>query len=732
MTNSNSALHRPLALDPMYYVSLLLKHWLSISLFTLLCTSIAVLGALSITPTYRAVSTLFIDSSQNNTVSIEAVVGLDSTSDSYYQTQYEIMRSNVVARKVIESLNLTSYAEFNPALVVAEPSLIDNIKDRIKSLPWLEAMFISVPVTRTDEQIQEAAFRSALAAFKSKLTIIPVAKTQLVKIAFESESPQLAATIANQVGTSYIESNLDSKLLATEQATSWINEQLTELRQKLETSEQALIDFLQQQKLIDNSGIEALTNNELSNLTNQMTSATQNRVQAQSLYDALKRNQGSDLVQLTTIPEINNHPQIREVRSAESEAERNLAQLSKRYGPKHDKMIQAEAQLASAKRSSQSVINKVLQGLESDLRTTQAREQLLKQEVESKKAELQSVSLVRGQYDALKREVDTNANIYDLFLTRQKETSATSDFTTANARISDLALVPSSPYKPSRSKIVAVAFIASLFGASLIVIVLDTFRKTITNMQDFQEKLGILPLVALPKIKAHKKNHPIIKQGRNKAALYQIYTEKVDSLRTAMIINQNQDTYSKVSVISSSLPNEGKTSSAIQLARSFAKFEKVLLIDIDLRKPSIYKSFDISRSQLGITNYIHADAAFEECVVDDVEQNLSLAVSGIATASPQQTLNDAKFKQFIDTALTQFDRIIIDTPPMSSISDTLIVGSLIGHVTLVVKANSTKTETVQFVIDQLHRHKIKLSGTVLNATLANDARTEDYYYSYSR
>jgi capsular exopolysaccharide synthesis family protein len=732
MTQSNPALHRPLALDPMYYVSLLLKHWLSISLFTILCTSLAVLGALSITPTYRAVSTVFIESSQSNTVSIEAVVGLDSTSDGYYQTQYEIMRSNVVARKVIESLNLTSYPEFNPALVVKEPTLVDDLKAQIKTLPWLEALFIKPEVTRSEAQIEEAAFRSALATFKSKLTILPVAKTQLVKIAFESESPQLAATISNQVGKSYIESNLDSKLLATEQATSWINEQLSELRFKLESSEQALIDFLQQQKLIDNSGIEALTNNELTNLTNQMTSATQNRVQAQSLYNALKDNQGGDLSRLTTIPEINNHPQIREVRSAESEAERNLAQLSKRYGPKHDKMIQAQAQLASAKQRSHSVISKVLQGLESDLRTTQARERLLKQEVEAKKAELQSVSLVRGQYDALKRDVDTNANIYDMFLTRQKETSATSDFTTANARISDLALIPSTPYKPSRSKIVMIAFIASLFGASLIVIVLDTFRKTITNMQDFQEKLGILPLVALPKVKAHKKNHPITKQGRNKAALYQIYTEKVDSLRTAMIINQNQEKYSNVTIISSSLPNEGKTSSAIQLARSFAKFEKVLLLDIDLRKPSIYKSFDISRSQLGITNYIHADAAFEECVVEEVEHNLSLAVSGIATASPQQTLNDNKFKQFIDVALSHYDRIIIDTPPMSSISDTLIVGSLIGHVTLVVKANSTKTETVQFVIDQLHRHKIKLSGTVLNATLANDARTEDYYYSYSR
>ncbi|ORT49389.1 hypothetical protein ST37_13345 [Vibrio sp. qd031] len=729
MTISNPAMQRPLALDPLYYVSLLAKHWFKISLFTAVCTGIAVMGALSITPTYRAVSTLFIESSQNNTVSIEAVVGLDTSADGYYQTQYEIMRSNVVARKVIDALNLTEHPEFNPALILKEPNLLDRLKEQVKQLPLARNYFAKETPQPTAAQLEESAFRSALSTFKSKLTIIPIPKTQLVKIAFESESPHMAANIANQVGQAYIESNLDSKLLATEQATSWINEQLAELRQKLEASEQALNDFLQQRELIDNSGIEALASNELANLTNQLANATEARIQAQSLYNALKDNQGGDL---TTISAINNHPQIREVRSAESEAERNLAQLSKRYGPKHDKMIQAQAQLASAKQRSNNVVNKVLQGLESDLRTTQSREQLLKQELNNKKSELQSVSLVKGQYDSLKREVDTNANIYDLFLTRQKETNATADFSTADARISDLALVPSSPYKPSRSKIVAVAFIASLFGACLLVIVLDTFRKTITNMQDFQEKLGILPLVALPKVKGHKKNHPITKQGKTKAVLYEIYTEKVDSLRTAMIINQNQDHYSNVTVISSSLPNEGKTSSAIQLARSFAKFEKVLLIDTDLRKPSIYKCFDVSRSQLGITNYIHADAAFEECIVEEVDHNLSIAVSGIATASPQQTLNDAKFKQFIDTALTQFDRIIIDTPPMSSISDTLIVGSLIGHVTLVVKANSTKTETVQFVIDQLHRHKIKLSGTVLNATLANDARTEDYYYNYSR
>jgi capsular exopolysaccharide synthesis family protein len=731
MSYPTEAQQRQQALDPMYYVSLLTKHWLSISLFTILCTSIGILGALSITPTYRAVSTVFIESSQSNTVSIEAVVGLDSTADGYYQTQYEIMRSNVVARKVIESLNLTQHPEFNPGLLVKEPSMVDGLKGQMKQLPLLQALFISDKTESTAEDRKEAAFRTALSIYKAKLTVLPIAKTQLVQIAFESESPTLAASVANQVGKAYIESNLESKLLATEQATSWINEQLAELSEKLQASEQALITFLQEQELIDNSGIEALASNELTNLTNQLATATEARIQAQSLYNALKEHQGKDLSRLTSLPAINNHPQIRDARLAENEAERNLVQLSERYGPKHDRMIQAKAQLASAQQRSQSVIDKVILGVESELSNARSRESLLRQELNSKKSEFQSVSVIKGQYDALKREVDTNANIYNLFLTRQKETTATSDFSTANARISDRALVPTYPYKPSRSKIVAVAFIASLFGACLIVIVLDTFRKTITNMQDFQEKLGILPLVALPKIKS-KKNQPIVSKGKTKQTQYQIYTEKVDSLRTAIIINQGQDKYAKVNVITSALPNEGKTSCAIQLARSFSKLEKVLLIDTDLRKPSIYKSFDVSRSQLGLTNYIHGDAEFDECIVQEVETQLSLVVSGIATASPQQTLNDAKFQRFIDTALEHYDRVIIDTPPMTSISDTLIVGSLIGQVSLLVKANSTKAETVQFVIDQLHRHKIKLSGTILNAALANNAQTEDYYYSYAR
>ncbi len=720
-------------LDIGYYVNLVLNRWFRISLFTLLCTLISVMIALSITPTYKATATLLIESTQQNAISIEQVVGIDTKAAEYYQTQYEIIKSNQVAMRVIDKLDLINHPEFNPSLNQSGASLTSQIKQQLLDFALIQSYFGSANNSEVDLEAQaRATYRQVLSRFKANLTVTPIPKTQLVRISFESKSPVLAAKIANEVGHAYIENSLESKIVATEQASSWINTRLAELKQKLDDSEQALLAFLQQQQLIDDSGIEALTSSELTNLTNRLAQATDQRIQAQSMYNALAQNRTAQLSTLASIPAISNHPQVRDVRLAEINAERTVSELSKRYGPKHDKMIQANAQLDSIQRRGDQVIAKLLAGIESELSTARTQEQLLQQELDSKKNEFQSLSVVKREYDALKREVDTNAKLYDLFLTRQKETSATSDYSTASARFSDTALVPSTPYKPQRSKIVMVACLASLFFACLVVIVLDGLRKTITNLKDFEEKLGLLPLAALPKLKAKNKQLPLNNLDKAKKQQAQVYREKVDSLRTSLLLNTSQSPYSRVTVITSAMPNEGKTSTGLQLARSFASLEKVLLIDTDMRKPSLFKSFGVPRSQLGLTNYVHQHSQFEECIVDTEVDNLSLVVTGMATANPQETLNSERFKQFIDSAIQRYDRVIIDTPPTLPVSDSLIIGSLIGQVTLVVKANATKAQTVQTAIDLLSRHQIQISGTVLNAALTDKKIENDYYYAYSQ
>ncbi|WP_394143348.1 GumC family protein [Vibrio atypicus] len=725
----DSSQQEPL-IDIGYYIHLIKSRWLSISFFAFLCAVIAALVVLSITPTYKATATLLIESTTAKAVSIEEVIGIDTKAQEYYLTQYEILKSNQVAQRVIDKLQLSQVAEFNPSVLVSEPSIFDSVKQQVRSHPLVLAYFTEAVITDIDLVAAKAAInRNVLKAFKSKLTISPIRKTQLVNISFESQDPDLAAQIANEVGLAFIENNLESKLLATEQATGWINQRLAELKQQLDDSEQALLRFLQQQELIDDSGIIALTSSELSNLTDRIAKATDKRIETQALYNALKSNAAADVTTLASMSLISNHPQIRDIRSAESNAEKQVSELAKRYGPKHDKMIQANAQLKSIQRRAAKIVNKLINGIEKELASAKNQEALLKSELLNKKDEFQSLSVVKREYDSLKREVDTNAKLYDLFLTRQKETTATSDFSAANARFSDYALIPEYPNKPNKKLVVVLAFVASLGFAVVIVICLDAFNNTIETARDFENKLGLLPTGTIPFIKDKQYKKSPIDSGVFNSDKFAIFHESVDSIRTSLILSL-QSSKRKVLAVSSSVPGEGKTTTSINLANSFAKLEKVLLIDCDLRKSSIGPRFGLSNSQLGLTNILLMNAAFEDTIVTIGDSNLDVLSAGMFAANPQELLSSPKFEKLLAYLETKYDRIIIDTPPILPVKDAFIVGKLTKGIILVLKANSTTKSVYKHTMTLFGKHEINVDGVVLNQVIV-PKRSKHTYAEYS-
>ncbi|MCP3697568.1 MAG: polysaccharide biosynthesis tyrosine autokinase [Aliivibrio sp.] len=718
-------------IDLGYYFHLVKKRWFSISLFAFLCTAIGVLVALSITPTYRATATLLIESSQNRAISIEEVVGIDTRAKEYYLTQFEILKSNQVAQRVIDKLNLDQVAEFNASIIKKEPSALNKLKSQLLSHPLIEPYFLK------DEEVepslleqQEAINRSILKKFKSRLTISPIRKTQLVKISFESKDPELAAEIANAVGLAFIENNLESKLLATEQATEWINEGVQDLKQKLIASEQALLTFLQQQKLIDDSGIIALTSSELSNLTNRIAEATDERIEAQALYNALRHNNNRDLASLGANALISNHPQILSIRLAESNAEKEVSELSERYGPKHDKMIQANAQLKSIQSRADQLIRKLVSGVKKELSSAKEQEQLLKNELLNKKEEFRALSVVKSEYDALKREVESNAKLYDLFLTRQKETSATSDFSVANARFSDYALVPEFPSKPNRKLIVVATLVASVGLAIILVLSLDAFNNTITSARDFENKLGLLPTGTIPLVKAKQyKNKPIdAKVFYNKNFL--AFQESIDSIRTSLYLSFPK-AERKLLAISSSVPGEGKTTTAINLAQSFARLEKVLIIDCDLRKPSIGERFGLSNSHPGLTNIMLMNTPLQECIATISTSDVDVLSAGMLVPNPQELLSSKAFEKLLTHLTGKYDRIVLDTPPILPVKDAFIIGKFTQGILLVVKANSTTRSVYKHTMALFTKHQITIDGVVLNQIIPPKKGTHTYsQYAY--
>ncbi|WP_325892105.1 GumC family protein [Grimontia sp. NTOU-MAR1] len=715
-----------------YFVHLIKKRWLSIALFTFLCTAISILFALSITPTYRATATLLIESQQARAISIEEVVGIDSRANEYYLTQFEILKSNQVAQRVIDKLQLNRVPEFNSALSSKNsPSYSKQISDWLRSHPIMDSLLSQKKEALKDIDSKQGAENiKILRKFKSRLSISPIRKTQLVRISFESEDPRLAAKIANAVGEAFIENNLESKIITTDKANDWLNVRLYELKENLHASEQALLNFLQQQKLIDDSGISALTSNELQNLTNRIAEATDRRTKTQALYNALKSNPNADISAMSANTLISSHPQIRDLRMAEAEAEKEVSQLSKRYGPKHDKMIQANARLKSIQQRTDKLTYKLVAGIGKELSSAIEQEKLLKQELLGKKEEFQALSVIKSEYDALKREVDSNSKLYDLFLTRQKETSAASDFSAANARFSDYALVPQLPFKPNRKFIVLFSFAVSLSFAIVVVICLDAFNNTITSARDFENKLGLLPTGTLPLVRAkeYKRNHIDASVFSN--SKFAAFQESIDSIRTSLYLSMPK-TDRKLLALSSSVPGEGKTTTAVSLAQSFASIEKVLLIDCDLRKPSVGTRFGLAKSHPGLTNILVMNASLNDCITSIEGTNLDVLSAGLVVANPQELLSSSSFQNLIEKLAEKYDRIIFDTPPILPVKDAFIVGKLTKGIVLILKANSTSKSVYKHTMSLFTKHQISIDGVVINQVPQPKKGTHTYS-EYSR
>jgi polysaccharide biosynthesis transport protein len=555
-----------------------------------------------------------------------------------------------------------------------------------------------------------------------------VRNTQLVKISFTSEDAKLAAKIANAVGYAYIETNLESRLSATQYASAWITSRLDELKNQLGRSEEALSEFLVKEKLIDDSGIDALASQELANLSQRLAEVRDERIATESAYAALSSTNVSDIAALASIPAISQHPQVVAIRAAELDAQNEVNELSKRYGTKHDKMIAAQARLKSVQSQARSTTKKLISGIGKELEAVRKQEALLMQAIQERKGEFQELTVKKSRYDALKREVETNRNVLNVFLTRQKETTATEDFNSTNATFTDEALIPQKPSAPKKKLIVILAAFASFTLAAVFVFLGEAFKNTISSLKDFEDKFGLIPLGGVPVVKARRfKKLPL-----DNSVLFDdheiSFGESIRSIRTSLMLNSRD---SKRLSITSSNPSEGKTTVSINIAMAFAKLENVILIDCDLRKSSVAERFGMKKFQQGLANHLMMDAELADCLYKDEKSGLTILPAGMIVTNPQELLISTKFAALLDKLEQQFDRIIIDTPPSLPVSDSLIISQLTKSALVVVKANETKQEVVKKTFAKLLQHNINIDGVVINRISQKSAAMEYGYGAYN-
>ena len=684
--------------------------------FALLVTALTVFVVLSMTPIYNATSTLLIESEQAKAIKIDEVYGINSGQQEYYLTQFEIIKSRSIAERVFNELDLVNHPAFNQP-----PSWFAELKSQLNFIPQEAA-------TAADSQInQDIAKHKLIDSFAKSINVSPVRKTQLVNISYQSSDSQLAAQVANAVGDIYIVSQLEAKLGMTQKVNVWLGGRLEDLRLKLDQSEYKLERFKVENGLIDVEGVTALDAKELERLSDEITMARSRKAQADSFMAVVKRYGATDISRLESLPEVTSHQSIQNVKREVVLVERKVSELEQVYGPKHPKMIAAQAELNTVQQNLHKQISRLVQGIEDEAQTAGQTLQALEAQFGNAKGAFQNLSTKDTDYQRLLREVDTNRQLFDTFLARQKETAVTGDFDSPVARFTDRAVVPLLPEKPKKKVIVILAFMASLGFAMVLVLVLDALNDTIKTSDDVEKLLSQRALGYVPKAKKGT-SYEEINFAFYDASL-PLHAEAVRTIRTSMSLMAMGTSLSTIEVTSSN-PNEGKTTTSMNIAFAYATMEKVLIIDADLRKSSLGMRFGLPTYQPGLANVLSGTDSIHNSIVKEVKPNVDVMPAGAVPLNPQELLASGQFAELLAELKTQYGKIIIDTPPVHAVSDALIITSLCDATVLVVKAGHTRSEAIKLTLAKLNQARSKVFGVVLNQFNTKDAQRYQGDYGY--
>jgi len=450
------------------YLRVMLKRrWTIVTVFAIIVITVAI-HTYTATPIYKATARLIIEKENPNVVSIEEVMAVDASGTDYYQTQYKIVESRAVARKVIKRLHLEESEEFFPKpkddlLSSVKQSIREDIKywkDSIVSLLNLEKKGEN-DTTGSQERDPDSELVSAVI---SRIEVNPIRNSRLMDLGFEAKDPALATKIVNTLANVYINQNLDLKLEAAQDAVNWLNERIDEERKKVEKAEQAVLRYKKKHRIVTDfsSQTEHVTAQKLANLNSRVVEAESKRVEAETRYNQAVALKGSPDDLLDSIPEVINNKLIGQIKKMEVDLYKRMSELSKRYGRKHPRMVAIESELKTLHKRKTREVNRIVNSLKNEHQVALAREKSLKNAFAKQKGELLHLNEKAIQYSVLNREAQSARDMYDLLVKRFKEASLTEDMRTGNIRVIDRAEVPNAPVKPRKRLNLILAVILGL------------------------------------------------------------------------------------------------------------------------------------------------------------------------------------------------------------------------------------------------------------------------------
>lgn len=694
--NETDAAESPLR---QYWRILVKRRWV-IAAVVLVCVVAGVLLAVMKQPQYAASTTVEIAREAEQIVEMGEQRRGPAYDPEFYQTQYSLLQSRSLAEAVVRDLRLDRNDQFLTGFGAGDPAALpDDREQRVQ---------IATSIVRGNTEV------------------VPVRLSSIVNIRYVSPDPQTAAAVANSLAENFIESNLARRFEANSYAREFLQTRLAEIRRRLEDSERQAVAYAGQNEIINiaptGSGPDGATSEQplinatLSQANRALADARTTRIAAENRYrQGLNRAGQAEALQ---------NPTLNALRQQRAQLNTEYQRQLSDFGPEYPAMQAMRAQIAELDRQIDSEAGRigsaVASGLEAQYREALANEREMAGLVEQLKSGAIDLRRRSIQYNIFQRDVDTNRALYDALLQRYKEIGVAGGVGTNNVSIVDPASVPGAPFSPNMRLNIMLALLLGLVlgaGAALLLEQLDEFAVV---PHDFQKKLGLPLLGSVPT--AGKGEDAADMLADSKSSISEAYF----SILTALRFSTSHGTPGSL-VVTSTQPGEGKSTTGIALAQSLARVGKrVLLVDSDLRNPSLHKKFGIA-NQAGFSNLLVEDGTLDQHALQSGTPNLWLLTSGPIPPNPAELLAGPSLDRVLANARDHFDHVVVDAPPVLGLADAPLLARSVEATVFVIEAGRTRTSQARQALNRLSSVRAPIAGAVLTKL---DAQRSGYGYGY--
>lgn len=680
----------------------------TIILFTLLVMVAVITGSFLLTPIYRASLTLQIDREDIKIVKIEEVAPVETSSSGqdYYQTQYELLKSRTLAERVINQLGL--------AELPTPPSLIGEIKQWTMS--WLPQ------TSQTDRTSSDSArMENTIQGFLASLSVEPVRNSRLVKLHYHSPDAKLATTILNTLVTHYININMERRFDASTYARNFLQERLQQVKLKLEDSERQLVGFARKEQIVNVDDKQNIVSQSLTTTSAALTQAEAKRAAAEANYRQMLNVKNHGLTQIL------DNKSIQALKETKAKLEAQYQNDLSIYKPAYPTMVQLRGQINKIDTLINQEVDNIRSAITSNYNASKSEEALLRSRMEQIKQEVLALQDRSIQFNILRREVDTNRQLYDGLLQRFKEVGVAAGIGTNNIAVVDEAKEPIFPYKPNIKLNALIALALGLLGGIGLAFLFERLDDTFKRPEDLEKLLSLPVLGVIPLTRQmNSDGRPIALVGHDDPR--SAFAEAYRSVRTALQFATISG-IPRLLTITSAMAGEGKSTTVLSLAIQFAQAGKrTLLIESDLRKPSLHRSLDLD-NQIGLTNYLTGGAQPADIAKPTHIPNLFAIPSGPLPPNPVELLSSARMVELLSLAAEKFDQVVVDSPPLLGLADALIIGNLCEGTLLAVEMGGTPRGYVLGALKRLRGARVHVLGAILTK-LESRAGAYGYYRSY--